>query len=115
MKHVAQFKDFLDDVVNLNDTRINQLDASVEAIKRFIRASDWKPKLCEFAEHGSWAHETIIRPVEGKAFDADLIAYVEPVESWEPKQYVNELARIFRESGVYADKLHVYSHCVTIE
>ncbi len=115
MKHIAQFSDFLDEVVNLNSTRIDQLDSSVEAIKRFIRDSTWAPKLVEFAAHGSWAHQTIIKPVEGNAFDADLVAYVEPVEGWESKQYVNELAAVFRSSNLYKDKLRVYSHCVTIE
>jgi Second Messenger Oligonucleotide or Dinucleotide Synthetase domain/Adenylyl/Guanylyl and SMODS C-terminal sensor domain len=115
MKLVASFTDFLKDTVNLNQTRIDLLDDSVEAIKRFIWDSDWQPKLIEFAEHGSWAHKTIIRPVDGNPFDADLLAYVEPVDGWEAKQYVDGLAKIFQASGIYKDKLRVYAHCVTIE
>lgn len=63
MKHVATFNDFLVDTVNLNDTRLDQLDDSFEAIKRFIRSSDYVPKRLSFYKHGSWAHRTIIKPV----------------------------------------------------
>ncbi len=115
MKHVSNFKDFLSDTVNLNETRIDLLDASFEAIKRFIRNSDYTPKIISFYKHGSWAHQTIIRPVEGNAFDADVIVFMQPVKDWTAADYVNELARVFRESSTYKEKLRVYSHCVTIE
>lgn len=115
MKLVSSFDAFLADTVNLNDTRLSQLDNSFEAIKRFIRGSDYRPKVLSFYKHGSWAHKTIIRPVEGRPFDADVIVFVKPVEGWSAAQYVNELARVFRGSGLYEDKLRVYSHCATIE
>lgn len=115
MKLVSSFEAFLADTVNLNDTRLSQLDNSFEAIKRFIRGSDYQPKVLSFYKHGSWAHKTIIRPVEGRPFDADVIVFVKPVEGWGAAQYVNDLARVFRGSGLYEDKLRVYSHCATIE
>jgi len=115
MKQITAFNDFMADTVNLNDTRIDLLDNSFEAIKKVIRASDYAPKILCFFKHGSWAHKTIIRPVEGNPFDADVIVFVEPVEGWEASQYVNELARVFRDNTLYKDKLRVYSHCVTIE
>ncbi|MEA3591914.1 hypothetical protein OIN95_15510, partial [Staphylococcus aureus] len=68
-----------------------------------------------FYKHGSWAHNTIIRPVEGNAFDADIIVFMQPVEGWTAADYVLDLARVFRESATYKDKFRVYSHCVTIE
>ncbi|WP_313928327.1 hypothetical protein [Pseudoxanthomonas sp.] len=115
MKLVASFDAFLSDVVNLNDTRIDQLDSSFEAIKSFIRASEYSPKIVSFFKHGSWAHKTIIKPVEGNPFDADVILFVKPVVDWEAVDYINELARIFRSSPTYKDKVRTYSHCVTIE
>jgi hypothetical protein len=115
MKHVVAFDDFLVDTVNLNDTRLDQLDDSFEAIKRFIRSSDYIPKRLSFYKHGSWAHRTIIKPVEGKAFDADVIVFVKPVEGWTAAQYVDDLIRVFAGSGVYKDKVKGYSHCATIE
>ena len=64
MKHVDLFKDFLKDVVNLNDTRVSELEKSTEAIKDAVRASDWKPRIKGWMAQGSWAHKTIIKPVD---------------------------------------------------
>ncbi|MBZ9710322.1 nucleotidyltransferase [Mesorhizobium sp. ESP7-2] len=114
MKHVDLFKDFLKDEVNLNSTRVDSLETSVEAIKSFVRASDWEPKIIRWAGQGSWAHKTIIKPVDYGEFDADLLVLVAPVEGWEPKDYINELYRVFRENAVYTDKVRRWSHCVTI-
>ncbi|NJC49996.1 UNVERIFIED_ORG: hypothetical protein GGR78_003290 [Xanthomonas campestris] len=115
MKEISKFKSFLADTVNLNNTRIDLLDSSFETIKRFIRNADYKPKIISFYKHGSWAHKTIIKPIEGNAFDADVIVFIQPIEDWTAADYVNELARVFRDSATYKDKLRVYSHCVTIE
>lgn len=115
MKHTASFDDFLKDVVNLNTTRLNLLDESFEAIKKFIRSSTYKAKISSYYRHGSWAHQTIIRPVDGRAFDADIVMFVQPVDGWDACDYINELARLFEGSSTYKDKVRRYSHCVTIE
>ncbi|NTH68489.1 SMODS domain-containing nucleotidyltransferase [Rhizobium rhizogenes] len=114
MKLADDFKEFLRDTVNLNQTRITQLEERVETIKTFLRASDWEPKISKFLEQGSWAHDTIIRPVDGGEFDADLLVMVKPVDGWSAAQYVKELGRVFRESGRYSDKTQVDDYCVTI-
>jgi hypothetical protein len=59
------FRDFLADTVNLKATRVTLLEDSVESIKGAVRGFAWKPRIRSFAAHGSWAHQTIIRPVEG--------------------------------------------------
>lgn len=115
MKHVTGFDDFLKDVVNLNSTRLSQLDTSFEAVKKFIKNSTYAPKVSSYHRHGSWAHKTIIRPVDGRAFDADVIMFVQPVDGWEARDYLNELARVFEGSTTYKDKIRRFSHCVTIE
>lgn len=115
MKLVDQFKTFLRDEVNLNDTRVSQLDASVDAVQKAIKASNWEPNVLYFDAHGSWAHGTIIKPQTGGEFDADLLVIVEPVEGWEAKDYVNKLGAFFDGHSTYKDKVHRYSHCVTIE
>ncbi|WP_349509783.1 SMODS domain-containing nucleotidyltransferase [Bradyrhizobium japonicum] len=58
------------------------LEASIPALRSFVRDSDWKPKVRSFVEQGSWAHQTIIRPVDGGEFDADLLVMVDPVDGW---------------------------------
>lgn len=49
---------------------------------------------------GSWAHKTIIRPVDQGEFDADLIAFVQPVDDWSASQYIDELNVAFRQNVV---------------
>ncbi|UZW55610.1 nucleotidyltransferase [Sphingobium sp. JS3065] len=114
MKHTALFKNFMDGVVDLNTTRLGQLESSVEAIKTFIRDSNWEPRLRSFLAQGSWAQRTIIKPIAGSPFDADILVRVSHVDGWEPRDYINTLRQVFRESATYRDKVSSYSHCVTI-
>ena len=114
MKHVGLFKTFLSDVVDLNATRLDQLEASVDALKTFIRGSDWEPTVKGFLNQGSWAQKTIIKPIAGSAFDADILVRVAHVEGWEAKDYINSLKRVFKASSTYQDKVSSFSHCVTI-
>ena len=115
MKLHEQFKLFLKEHVNLNDTRLNQLTDSIEAVKKAVERLDWGPKIESFEPQGSWAHGTIIKPRTGKPFDADLLIFVRPVEGWAAKDYVNKLATELGKLPVYADKVRRYSHCATIE
>jgi len=115
MKLVAHFTSFLNDTVNLNATRITQLEDSVEALKDVIRDSDWEPRVITFEEQGSWAHQTIIKPVYRRAFDADLLVIIEPVDGWDAKTYLSTLRSVFANHGTYEDKVRRFSHCVTIE
>jgi hypothetical protein len=115
MKLVQDFNAFLNDTVNLNSTRFDQLENSIEAIKTAVRGLDWKPSIIGFAAQGSWAHKTIIKPLPGDPFDADLLVYVKPVAGWEAKDYINELHAEMGKLGLYEDKISRYSHCITIE
>lgn len=115
MKLIAEFDEFLTNTVNLNSTRFTQLEDSIKALQAVVRNSNWEPTLLGFAAQGSWAHKTIIKPVAGAPFDADLIAFIEPVDDWEAKDYLNTLYNVFNDLALYKDKVRRYSHCVTIE
>lgn len=115
MKLKEHFDTFLNEVVNLNATRLQLLEDSVAALKDVVASSGWAPKIKGWAGQGSWAHKTIIKPVDGRPFDADLLVYVQPVDGWDPKRYLSELKAVFSNHGTYADKVRRYSHCVTIE
>jgi hypothetical protein len=115
MKLVDHFTAFLKDTVNLNATRLEQLETSVEALKDVIREADWDAPLITFEPQGSWAHRTIIKPVEDKVFDADLLVIVEAVEGWDACEYLSTLRSLFANHGTYEDKVRRFSHCVTIE
>jgi hypothetical protein len=114
MKHVDLFNEFMKDVVNLNATRIAELESSIEVIKDAVRASDWKPRISGWMAQGSWAHKTIIKPVDQGEFDADLLVFVHPVDGWSAATYDEELYSALRQNGTYTDKLRRYSHCVTV-
>lgn len=114
MKLVSQFTSFLKDTVNLNQTRIDLLESNVEAIRNFIRQCEWSPRVRGFEEQGSWAHDTIIKPVDGGEFDADLLVVVDPVDGWSAKDYVAKLGKAFADSSVYGSKAKTWDYCVTI-
>jgi hypothetical protein len=114
MKHVDLFNDFLKNTVNLNDTRIAELEKSTEAIKNAVRASAWQPHLHGWMEQGSWAHKTIIKPVDQGEFDADLIVFVQQVDGWFPVNYIDTLFNAFKADATYKDMTKRWSHCVTI-
>lgn len=114
MKHTTYFRNFLSDVVDLNITRLNNLDSSVTAIQNFLNGSDWIPRIVGYEGHGSWAHRTIIKPVENAPFDADLLVRIDPVDGWTAKDYVNTLRQTFAANATYGPKTTSSSHCVTI-
>jgi len=114
MKLIALFDDFLRDEVNLNKTRVETLEKSVDAIEDFIDGSSWAPTIQEWRTQGSWAHKTIIKPTDGGEFDADLLVFVTEVTGWTPADYINTLYQAFRASTVYEQKVRRWSHCVTI-
>lgn len=114
MKLTAHFTSFLNDTVNLNADRINDLETSTAAIKRFIRQSVYEPTIRSFEEQGSWAHKTIIKPVDKGEFDADLLVRVDPVHDWTAYDYVKELGKLFKDSATYGDITKVWDYCVTV-
>ena len=116
MKHVQLFDDFLREVVNLNSTRIATLEERVAAVQRYLRNAGYRAPIRRFSRQGSWAQGTIIRPPRDRnEFDADLVMFVDDVENWEPKEYVNALYRAFSASNRYADKVAHRSRCVRID
>lgn len=114
MKLVKHFNDFLQEQVNLNKTRIEQLERHVDSIQSFLKNSGYGAVIRSYSSQGSWAHKTIIKPLPGKEFDADLVMFVDPVDGWTPKDYVDQLYTVFCGSGIYRDKVHRNTRCVTL-
>jgi len=115
MKLIGHFNDFLRDTVNLNKTRIERLEGHVAAIESFLCNSDYGADIRSFSAQGSWAHKTIIKPLPGKEFDADLVMFVHPVEGWSPNDYVEELYKVFCGSDSYKQKVGRNTRCVTLD
>lgn len=114
MKELEAFGYFLSHSVNIDDTRLSKLDQSFDAIRKFIKKSTYRAKVLSFYRHGSWAHRTIIRPVGDKEFDADVVAFVRPVEGWAAADYINELFDLFKADTTYENKVQRHTYCVTI-
>jgi len=116
MKHKTKFRVFLNDTVNLNQTRIDTLKSRTATIKAFLKDSSYDPDILRFSTQGSWAHKTIIKPVKmTNEFDADMVVYVDEVEGWDAKDYINELYDTFRDNGVYKPIVGRKSRCVTLD
>lgn len=114
MKLTEHFKDFLENTVNLNQSRIDLLEQRVETIKSFLQRSNYAPRIFRFSAQGSWAHKTIIKPPKDKDFDADLLAVIDGVDDWKAADYVNELYHIFRGNKIYADKVSRGTRCIEL-
>lgn len=114
MKCVHEMSQFLTDVVNLNQTRIDTLESRVATIQTFLTNSGWAPKIRGFSPQGSWAHRTIIKPSSGGLFDADLVVFVDPVTGWNATDYVVGLRGVFRGSDRYRDLASMTTRCATL-
>ncbi|MBW4528520.1 MAG: hypothetical protein KME18_25690 [Phormidium tanganyikae FI6-MK23] len=115
MRLLKHFDTFLKDIVNLNQGRIDRLEGHVEAIQDFLECSDYSPDIIRFSPQGSWAHKSIIKPRSNKEFDADLVMFVEQFEKWSPKDYVNNLYSVFRQSERYQEKVSRATRCVVLD
>lgn len=117
MKFVDDFDSFIRKVVNLNQNRLDTLQARVDAINSFLESSEEFGEIfIELIPAGSWAHNSIIKPVgEFDEFDADVLLHVQERSEWLPKDYIEELYRTFRGSTVYNSLAQRKTRCVRID
>lgn len=117
MKHEKRLHAFLAKTVNLNQSRLDHLDERVTAIMSCLRKD---PALGSHVKshlrQGSWAHRTIIKPLPGDEFDADILLHLAEVREWSknPRTYINELYQAFRRSATYRDMVEKKNRCVRI-
>lgn len=115
MKHVAVFNTFMKDTVNLNQSRINILERRVDTITKFLKNSDLlEDNYLDARPQGSWAVETIIKPRPGGEFDADLRLYLKEFEGWEPKDYINNIYRLFKNTETYKEIVERKNRCIRL-
>jgi hypothetical protein len=111
------FAGLLDGAVNINVDRLRQLDEHVAAIKDCLRDDDdLSPILRSFLPQGSWAQRTIIRPLPGREFDADLLVDVKRQRRWadDPKQYLLAVHDVLRGSSRYHSRVELKTRCVRV-
>jgi hypothetical protein len=117
VKLVRHFDAFLQNRVNLSDSRIEKLDSRVEAVGNFLSngTENIAENFIELIPQGSYAQRTIINPVgTTDEFDADVLLDMSEVGDWEAEDYVAELYKAFRASSTYHDMVSRKSRCVTV-
>jgi hypothetical protein len=117
VKLLKYFSSFLENEVNLNQSRLDQLDDRVGTITGFLQTGDHNlaERFIQTIPQGSYAHRTIIKPVQAEdEFDADLLLELNEVHDWSPSDYVEELYRAFRTSSVYREMVRRRARCVTV-
>jgi hypothetical protein len=107
MQLVDHFDVLLKDTVNLNQTRLDQLQSRVDAVFSALQAdSDYGAYVNDYTKQGSWAHRTVIRPVGRKEFDADILLDMDEVDGWEPKRYIEAVYLALHHSATYGSMDH---------
>lgn len=116
MKLLSYFKSFLKNTINLNDTRIANLNRRVDAVTTFLRDHEvFGEYFIDVVPQGSYAQRTIIKPVAGREFDADVLLAMTEHPDWSPADYTAELKRAFAASSTYKGKAHKRTRCVYID
>lgn len=116
MKLIAHFDAFLRDTVNINQTRLNLLNDHTDALEKYVSEHEsFEGLFVQGIPQGSWAHQTIIKPLPKRGFDADLLLEVTPHAEWSPKDYVDQLHKALLESGTYKPRAKKKTRCVRIE
>lgn len=113
MKHQRYFEDFLAEEVNLNDTRLDRLNRSTSAVVEYLSKSLDSFEKTE--RQGSYALKTIIKPVNGRKYDADVLLFIKCDSVKEPKDYINAVYDCLGKNDNYAEKSHRKTRCVYID
>ena len=114
---VREFNTFLRDYVNLNQTRVDTLQARVSSLDTYLADNSVLADLVvdDVIPQGSFAHKTIIRPYTGNDFDADVLLPMDEQTDWAPKKYTVELQKALESSSRYSGKTSLGKRCVTID
>ena len=115
MKHTQFFNDFLNDEVNLNQSRLDRLNTSVKAISEFL--SQNLSSYIEVERQGSYALRTSHQTYQGRAKNMmpDVLLYMKYDRTKEPKDYISELYKCLKENEVYAEKARRKTRCVVLD
>ncbi|WP_069385963.1 SMODS domain-containing nucleotidyltransferase [Cellulosimicrobium cellulans] len=115
MKLTGYFKAFLENTVNLNQARLDQLDQRVAAIVKVLEDdTELGERVQEHIPQGSWAHKTILKPLNNHEFDADILLRLDEVPEWTEQQYLREVRAALKRSTTYKDMVRKKNRCVRV-
>lgn len=114
---IREFNLLLRDHVNLNQSRLDTLHSRVSSLDTALEESTILEDKLEgsLIPQGSFAHRTIIKPLSGNDFDADVLLPMAEQDEWEPKKYTLELKNALDAVPRYAEKTVLGKRCVTID
>ncbi|MDD5463617.1 MAG: nucleotidyltransferase [Candidatus Moranbacteria bacterium] len=119
MKLEKSFDNFLKDIVNLNETRYKTAKSGIETMTSVLQNDCiFGDKFIDTIPQGSFRQETIIRPTDSDMdFDVDILFEMDPVEEWDPADYLEKLSAQFKKLDRYKDKVDTRgkTRCVTID
>jgi Second Messenger Oligonucleotide or Dinucleotide Synthetase domain len=108
MRFVTYFQAFMRETVNINQSRLDDLSGAVDAIFDTLTEDETLGSLVLGKDpQGSWAHRTIIKPVENNEFDADFMLILDENRDWSehPGRYIDEVHAALARHGVYKSML----------
>lgn len=109
MKHTDYFKNFLETTVNLPQPKVDLLSARVDAIYNCLKADpDLKSRIKNKVPQGSWPQRTIIKPVNGNAFDGDFMIQMVEEPDWSDnlKKYGDAIYYVLDKTSPYKNMPH---------
>jgi hypothetical protein len=117
MKLTQYFGKMLIDTVNLNASRLGDLDTRVVRVTEALKAAgSLDGRVLDTVPQGSWAHETIIRPAAGFEFDADFLVQLSEDEAWNenPRSYANAVYTALSDHTIYGGMSSKKDRCVRV-
>lgn len=117
MKLLEYFAQFLSDTVNLNQSRLDDLDSRVDRVMNALKeADDLEGRVLDSIPQGSWAHRTIIRPASGLEFDADFLLQLSEDVAWnlDPRKYSGAVSSALGDHGTYGTMSATKDRCVRV-
>ena len=113
MKLVDEFNEFLSNHVNINQSRLDDLNDRVLAVTTHLsRHLDHFEKV---ERQGSYALRTIIKPIGTKEYDADILLFMKYQPDMKPSDYIDSVYRCLQQNGLYRDKVHRKTRCVMVD
>ena len=113
MKDEAALNDFLQDEVNLNQTRYDNAQDRLKTLRNHLR--DNLKGFDGTEVQGSYATRTVIKPVgDNDGYDIDLMVFIKD-DGTDPAGLIQRVAECLSERKFYADHRKVKTRCVTIQ
>ena len=112
MKHEQEFARFLSKEVNLNASRLQDLNRRVAYITSLLKDLD---AFKGVEKQGSYALGTIIKPTKDRGYDVDILLLMRHCPGKEPKDYIRDVYKRLKRDKTYKDKVHLATRCAYIE